>query len=189
MSWTLLVANSYIQIFVITLAMSYFSVQYLVKLFSRSFQFCEVSMAVLSLSYFYGMYLYSFLLMTFLSSHYLLTLSLHPNVLYFTETHFFQTFQPLLTLTTRMGDISPSFFIAISFPWQIADQFRAVGASMSARVSVVVGGQDRLQQCRELQSEPHIVVATPGRLYDILSLEKDFSFNKIQFLVLDEADR
>lgn len=72
---------------------------------------------------------------------------------------------------------------------QIGDQFKAVGTSMGARVSVIVGGQDRLEQGRELKSEPHVVVATPGRMVDFLSVDREFTLKKIKFLVLDEADR
>lgn len=73
--------------------------------------------------------------------------------------------------------------------FQIADQFKAIGTSMRARVSVIVGGQDRHDQARELKAEPHVVVATPGRLVDFLSIDREFTLKKIQFLVLDEADR
>ena len=60
---------------------------------------------------------------------------------------------------------------------------------MSVRVSVIVGGQDRIAQCRELNSKPHVVIATPGRLHDILGSQQDFTLKNIKYLVLDEADR
>lgn len=41
----------------------------------------------------------------------------------------------------------------------------------------------------ELSKQPHIVVATPGRLADHLDSCDTFSLKKIKFLVLDEADR
>lgn len=41
----------------------------------------------------------------------------------------------------------------------------------------------------ELSKQPHIVVATPGRLADHLDSCDTFSLQKIKFLVLDEADR
>ncbi|XP_050697693.1 probable ATP-dependent RNA helicase DDX49 [Eriocheir sinensis] len=73
--------------------------------------------------------------------------------------------------------------------FQIADQFRGVGAPVSLRLSVVVGGLDIVGQGRELSQGPHVVVATPGRLADLLQNSPDFTLKRIKFLVLDEADR
>lgn len=46
-----------------------------------------------------------------------------------------------------------------------------------------------VMQGLELSKQPHIVVATPGRLADHLDSCDTFSLQKIKFLVLDEADR
>jgi len=48
---------------------------------------------------------------------------------------------------------------------------------------------DIVQQASELSKKPHIVIATPGRLAALMSVDADFTFKNIQFLVLDEADR
>lgn len=47
---------------------------------------------------------------------------------------------------------------------QLAEQFRALGAGMSLKDAVVIGGLDMQQQARELARRPHVVIATPGRL-------------------------
>lgn len=60
---------------------------------------------------------------------------------------------------------------------------------MNLRHVVVVGGMDMVTQGAQLSKQPHIVVATPGRLADHLESCNTFSLSKIQFLVLDEADR
>ncbi|XP_076038152.1 putative ATP-dependent RNA helicase DDX49 [Oratosquilla oratoria] len=73
--------------------------------------------------------------------------------------------------------------------FQIADQFRGLGGPVSLRLSVVVGGMDVVAQGAELSRCPHVVVATPGRLADILEHSPDFTLKRIKFLVLDEADR
>ncbi|KAK8750842.1 hypothetical protein OTU49_015022 [Cherax quadricarinatus] len=73
--------------------------------------------------------------------------------------------------------------------FQIADQFRALGAPVSLRLSVVVGGLDIVAQGAELNRSPHVVVSTPGRLADILETSPEFTLKRIKFLVLDEADR
>jgi len=52
--------------------------------------------------------------------------------------------------------------------FQIASQFRVLGASLNLSCCVVVGGMDMVRQGLELRRRPHVVVATPGRLVDHL---------------------
>ncbi|XP_062012094.1 DEAD-box ATP-dependent RNA helicase 36 [Rosa rugosa] len=75
--------------------------------------------------------------------------------------------------------------------YQLAEQFRAFGSSLHLRCSVIVGGMDKLKQAQSLMSRPHVVIATPGRVRDLLQEDPDFPsvFSKAKFLVLDEADR
>lgn len=74
--------------------------------------------------------------------------------------------------------------------FQIAEQFKIVGTEINLKVSVVVGGMDMMAQALELTQKPHIVIATPGRLVDhIQSSANAIFFKRIQYLVLDEADR
>lgn len=47
-----------------------------------------------------------------------------------------------------------------------------------------------VQQGSDLSDQPHIVIATPGRLAALIdSGSSNFTLKKIKFLVLDEADR
>ena len=46
-----------------------------------------------------------------------------------------------------------------------------------------------MKQSLALSNKPHVVIATPGRLADLLRTTDTFSLEKIKFLVLDEADR
>nr|CAB3237117.1 probable ATP-dependent RNA helicase DDX49 [Phallusia mammillata] len=74
--------------------------------------------------------------------------------------------------------------------YQIADQFALLGKPINLQHTVVVGGMDTLQQAAALKKRPHVVIATPGRLADLLrSSEGNVNLKKIKFLVLDEADR
>lgn len=50
------------------------------------------------------------------------------------------------------------------------------------------GGAPKGPQLREIERGVDIVVATPGRLNDILEMKK-INFHQVSFLVLDEADR
>jgi ATP-dependent RNA helicase DDX49/DBP8 len=72
--------------------------------------------------------------------------------------------------------------------FQIADQFKAFGAYIHLKVSVIVGGMDMVQQALELSKKPHVIVATPGRLVDHIQTNI-VHLKKLEFLVLDEADR
>lgn len=73
---------------------------------------------------------------------------------------------------------------------QIAEQFQALGKSIHASVSVVFGGVDMMKQACELSRRPHIIIATPGRLLDLLESSSDcIDLKRIRFCVLDEADR
>ncbi|KAK2952407.1 putative DEAD-box ATP-dependent RNA helicase 36 [Blattamonas nauphoetae] len=76
---------------------------------------------------------------------------------------------------------------------QIFDQFNAFGSKLGVKVSLVVGGLDRLQQISELWNRPHIVVCTPARLSAFLSSsteseEMEKRLTRLRFLVLDEVD-
>ncbi|KAK7696024.1 hypothetical protein QCA50_000665 [Cerrena zonata] len=74
--------------------------------------------------------------------------------------------------------------------FQISEQFAVLGASLNLRTAVVVGGMDMMAQALELGNRPHVVVATPGRIVDLLrSNGSEWDLSRIKFLVLDEADR
>ncbi|KAI1090952.1 ATP-dependent rRNA helicase RRP3 [Rostrohypoxylon terebratum] len=72
---------------------------------------------------------------------------------------------------------------------QIGQAVDALGASISVRCAVIVGGLDMVPQAIALSKKPHIVVATPGRLLDHLEKTKGFKLSNTKYLVIDEADR
>ena len=55
------------------------------------------------------------------------------------------------------------------------------------KVTAVYGGVPIGGQIRDVKSNPQVVVATPGRLIDLLE-RKAISLDKVQYVVLDEAD-
>ncbi|KAL1691731.1 P-loop containing nucleoside triphosphate hydrolase protein [Schizophyllum commune] len=74
--------------------------------------------------------------------------------------------------------------------FQIAEQFAVLGAPLSVRTAVIVGGMDFVAQAIELGQRPHVVVATPGRIVDHLkSSGGEWDLSRVRMLVLDEADR
>ena len=72
---------------------------------------------------------------------------------------------------------------------QIGDELRSLLTYYQGiRVAVLYGGAGIVGQARQLEKKPQIVVATPGRLMDHYN-RKNIRFDKIQTVVLDEADR
>ena len=71
---------------------------------------------------------------------------------------------------------------------QIQEEMSKYGAHMRGlRVTAVYGGVPISGQLREVRSNPQVIVATPGRLIDLLE-RKALSLEHLQFVVLDEAD-
>ncbi|HEX8390057.1 MAG TPA: DEAD/DEAH box helicase [Candidatus Saccharimonadales bacterium] len=71
---------------------------------------------------------------------------------------------------------------------QIDEEFRSFATGMQLYSTVVVGGANIERQVRELSRRPHIVIATPGRLKDLLN-RGAVKLDNVTTLVLDEADR
>jgi ATP-dependent RNA helicase RhlE len=71
---------------------------------------------------------------------------------------------------------------------QIADSFSTFGRYLHLRQAVVYGGVSRQTQINELSRGVDILVATPGRLLDLMGESKIF-LQRVEFIVLDEADR
>jgi ATP-dependent RNA helicase RhlE len=70
---------------------------------------------------------------------------------------------------------------------QIVDELRQLAHARNLSVSAVYGGVGFEKQTREAR-RAHILVATPGRLEDLLQ-RRAFTLDHVRTLVLDEADR
>jgi ATP-dependent RNA helicase RhlE len=71
---------------------------------------------------------------------------------------------------------------------QVNESFRTYGRNLKLRSAVVFGGVGQKPQVDALARGLDILVATPGRLLD-LSAQGHVRFDRVSFLVLDEADR
>jgi ATP-dependent RNA helicase RhlE len=71
---------------------------------------------------------------------------------------------------------------------QIGESFSAYGKFLKFKHTVIFGGVRQGKQVHALSSGVDIVVATPGRLLDLMNQRK-LTLNNIEFFVLDEADR
>ena len=71
---------------------------------------------------------------------------------------------------------------------QIAEQLAAFGKHLSKiNILAVYGGTPIMRQIKALKSPQHIIIATPGRLRDLIQ-RKAIRLNKVQIITLDEAD-
>ena len=71
---------------------------------------------------------------------------------------------------------------------QIEENVRAYGKHLSLRVATVFGGVSERPQIEALRSGVDMVVATPGRLIDLME-QRVANLSGVEFVVLDEADR
>ncbi len=71
---------------------------------------------------------------------------------------------------------------------QIADSLRSYGRHMRLRSAVVFGGASIRPQINALNRGVHILVATPGRLLDLMN-QRHLHLDAVETFILDEADR
>ncbi len=71
---------------------------------------------------------------------------------------------------------------------QIEENVRAYAKHLPLRMATVFGGVGERPQIEALRSGVDLVVATPGRLIDLMQ-QRHGDFSGLQFLILDEADR
>lgn len=71
---------------------------------------------------------------------------------------------------------------------QIDESFEAYGKHTGLRHTVVFGGVSQFHQTNELRRGVDILIATPGRLLDLIN-QKFIHIEHIKMFVLDEADR
>jgi ATP-dependent RNA helicase RhlE len=80
--------------------------------------------------------------------------------------------------------ITPTRELAI----QIGESFTAYGKFTGLRNTVIFGGVKQGNQVNALRNGVDILVATPGRLLDLMN-QGFISFRDLEFVVLDEADQ
>jgi ATP-dependent RNA helicase RhlE len=71
---------------------------------------------------------------------------------------------------------------------QVRESVQTYGKYLPLKSAVVVGGVNINPQIRDLRHGTDILVATPGRLLDLVS-QKAVDLSQVEILVLDEADR
>ncbi|KAK0857787.1 nucleolar DEAD-box protein required for synthesis of 60S ribosomal subunit [Friedmanniomyces endolithicus] len=94
-------------------------------------------------------------------------------------------FRPKRVPTTRVAILMPTRELAL--------QCLAVAKKLASHTDVTfgraIGGLNAREQEKELKLRPDIVIATPGRFIDFMRNSPALQVDKIEILVLDEADR
>jgi ATP-dependent RNA helicase RhlE len=80
--------------------------------------------------------------------------------------------------------VTPTRELAI----QIGESFQAYGRHTGLKHTVIFGGVNQNPQTSSLRGGVDILIATPGRLLDLLN-QKHLSLSNVEIFVLDEADR
>ncbi|KAM4540630.1 ATP-dependent RNA helicase DDX24 [Fundulus diaphanus] len=90
--------------------------------------------------------------------------------------------RPLLGLV-----LTPTRELAV----QVKHHIDAVARHAGIQTAIVVGGMSQQKQRRMLKRQPEIIVATPGRLWDLIKERHPHLLNlrQLKCLVIDEADR
>ncbi len=70
---------------------------------------------------------------------------------------------------------------------QINEVFQQLSRYTRVNSFAIFGGVEQMPQIEKLENGVDVVVATPGRLFDLVS-QGHLKLNRIEFLVLDEAD-
>jgi ATP-dependent RNA helicase RhlE len=86
--------------------------------------------------------------------------------------------------TTRALILAPTRELAV----QIEEMLRILAGGMRLSTVLVLGGVSRHAQVTRLQRGVDVVIATPGRLKDLVD-DKKLRLDHTRWLVLDEADR
>ena len=71
---------------------------------------------------------------------------------------------------------------------QISDNFKKYANGTNLKMALVYGGVSQMRQVDEIRRNPQIIIATPGRLLDLIE-QGYIDLSAIQTFVLDECDR
>lgn len=99
---------------------------------------------------------------------------------------------PVIDLLLKAG--KPKKFAVILAPsrelvLQIAEVCDSLTEGMEITTATAYGGVDDVEQMAQLSKDPNIIIATPGRLSQLLQEAKGFNLKSTKIVVVDEADK
>ena len=94
---------------------------------------------------------------------------------------------PIIQRLAKLGGRALILLPTRELAMQVNESFQLIGKAIGLRTAVLIGGQTKSTQIRDLSRNPHVIIATPGRLIDYLQT-KAVNLQTVKILVLDEAD-
>jgi len=101
-----------------------------------------------------------------------------------------KTFAFAIPMLQRLGlDRGQGLIIAPTreLALQVEESFKEIGRPLGLKTASLIGGEFLDRQLFNLRKNPHVVIATPGRLLDHLK-RGTFKLDRVSIVVLDEAD-
>lgn len=95
---------------------------------------------------------------------------------------------PMLQQMSRKGKMGLVLLPTRELAIQVQETLEKLAKPLGLRTALIMGGVKPGRQIKELKQKPHVIVATPGRLIDLME-QKIAKLDKVGVLVLDEADR
>ncbi|KAH0791730.1 DEAD/DEAH box helicase family protein [Histomonas meleagridis] len=101
----------------------------------------------------------------------------------------------LLPLIHRMieAQIPPKYAVILAptreLVLQISEVCQILCKKIKATIVTAYGGMDDVEQMALLAKEPNIIIATPGRLSQLLTEAHGFNLSTVHIIVVDEADQ
>ncbi|AMA73627.1 MULTISPECIES: DEAD/DEAH box helicase [Aneurinibacillus] len=104
-----------------------------------------------------------------------------------------KTLAYLLPILQRIDSTSVAVQALILVPTreltvQIRDVLDELCAGTDIRFQIIMGGVDSKRQIEKLKQKPHVIVGSPGRMYDLIE-KKKLKVHEVKMVVIDEADQ
>lgn len=71
---------------------------------------------------------------------------------------------------------------------QVYQEFQKWSDGSGIRGTSIIGGANMKRQLEKLKKRPHVIFATPGRLFELIK-QKKVKMNEVKMIVLDEGDQ
>lgn len=95
---------------------------------------------------------------------------------------------PMIQLLAREKGMGLILLPTRELALQVEVELHKIGRSLGLKTAVLIGGASMGPQLHALKRNPHVIIATPGRMIDHLE-QKTVKLDSVKILVLDEADR
>lgn len=116
------------------------------------------------------------------------------NIIAISKTGTGKTASFCLPILNKLAKDPSSIFAIILEPTrelalQVIEKLKIYSVGFNLRTSLIIGGENYINQLQDLDKLPHIIVATPGRLFDLIQDNKVNLLENVKYIILDEFDQ